>query len=81
MPRPEQSLKEVRDTYDKWGLIKEIDNLHRRLNDLFVVFAAADLKTNYAVGELDTEAKIVTALNATNTRINQILEKIRSTTG
>jgi hypothetical protein len=34
---------------------------------------AADLKTNYGAGELDTEAKIITALNTTNAKINTIL--------
>ncbi len=81
MPRPEQALKEVRDQYNRDGILKEIENLHRRINDLFVALTASDLKSNYAAGELDSEAKIIVAINATNTRINQILAKIRSTTG
>ena len=33
----------------------------------------ADAKTDYTTGDLDTEAEIITALNATNTKINAIL--------
>lgn len=31
------------------------------------------LKVNYTTGDLDTEAEIIAALNATNTRINAIM--------
>ena len=33
----------------------------------------SDLKTDYETGDLDSEAKIITAINATNTAINQII--------
>lgn len=33
----------------------------------------ADLKVDYTTGDLDTEAEIIAALNATNTAINTIL--------
>lgn len=38
----------------------------------------ADAKTNYAAGELDTEAEIISAMNATNTTINGILAKLET---
>jgi hypothetical protein len=33
----------------------------------------ADAKTDYAAGDLDTEAEIIAAFNATNAKINAIL--------
>ena len=33
----------------------------------------ADLSVAYAAGGLDTEAEIIAAINATNTRVNNIL--------
>jgi hypothetical protein len=38
----------------------------------------ADVKANYAAGELDTEAEIIAAVNATNTRINAMLATIEN---
>lgn len=39
--------------------------------------AVTDAKTNYTTGDLDTEAKIIAAFNATNTKINAILAALR----
>lgn len=36
------------------------------------------LKTDYTTGDLDTEAKIISAINATNTTINSIITKLES---
>lgn len=36
----------------------------------------ANAKVNYTTGELDTEAKIIAAINATNTTINAILSRL-----
>jgi hypothetical protein len=33
----------------------------------------ADAKVNYTTGDLDTEAKLITAFNTTNAKINAIL--------
>jgi hypothetical protein len=38
----------------------------------------ADAKTNYTAGELDTEGEIITALNATNTKVNTILAALEA---
>lgn len=38
----------------------------------------ADAKANYAAGELDTEAEVITAINATNTIINSILARLET---
>lgn len=37
-----------------------------------------DAKTDYVAGDLDTEAKIITAINATNTKINNLLVKLEA---
>ena len=91
MPKPEQSPRQLDDEYDKWKTYREIDTLHRRLNDLLVnpvfVDIAADLEAAYVAGELDSEAKIIVAFNTTNAKINAlanglnaIFAKIRRTT-
>lgn len=38
----------------------------------------AALKVNYATGDLDSEAEIIAALNATNTKINSIITKLEA---
>ena len=38
----------------------------------------ADLKANYVAGELDSEAEIITAINATNTTVNSIIAKLEA---
>jgi len=49
-----------------------------RLIDLTPQAAEADLKTDYTAGDLDTEAEIITAINATNTKINAIIAKLEA---
>jgi hypothetical protein len=49
-----------------------------RLIDLTAQAAEADLKTDYTAGDLDTEAEIITAINATNTKINAIIAKLET---
>lgn len=38
----------------------------------------AALKVNYAANDLDTEAEIIAAINATNTRINAIMTALEN---
>ena len=38
--------------------------------------AEADAKADYTTGDLDIEAEIIAAINATNTKINAILAKL-----
>jgi hypothetical protein len=40
--------------------------------------AQADLKADYTTLDLDTEAKIIAAINATNAGFNTLLAKIRA---
>lgn len=49
-----------------------------RLTDLTAQAHEADAKTDYTTGDLDTEAKIITELNATNTKLNAIIAKLES---
>jgi hypothetical protein len=90
VPRPEHTLKQLDDDYDKWKTYRELEALHDRLNEVLVdesvVNLATNLKTDYVAGDLDTEAEIIVAVNATNSRVNEIavslnavLEKIRVT--
>jgi hypothetical protein len=39
----------------------------------------ADEKTDYTTGDLDTEAEIIAAINATNTKINSVLAALENT--
>ena len=91
MPKPEQVGQQLDDAYDKFKVLRELDTLHRRINELLVdpiwTDVEADLKTGYEVGELDTEAKIVAAFNTSNAKINAVANamnavfaKIRRTT-
>lgn len=49
-----------------------------RLVDLTAQDTEADLKVDYTSGDLDTEAKVITAINATNAKINSIIEKLKA---
>jgi hypothetical protein len=49
-----------------------------RLVDLTAQAHEADAKANYAAGELDTEAEIITAINAANTTLNNLLAKLET---
>ena len=51
------------------GLIKD---------KLFPEANITDAKTDYEAGDLDSEAEIITALNSTNTTINEILAALES---
>jgi hypothetical protein len=64
------------DEYTKEALYKELQNLHKRINDLGINPNVADLKTNYAATDLGTAAAIATALNSTNTALNAVLRKL-----
>ncbi len=81
MPKPEQPSRMLDQTYDRNRVEFDLEALHRRLNDQLIDLSDedddGDLQTDYVAGDLGTAAEIATALNATNTRINQILEKLR----
>ena len=49
-----------------------------RLVDVTPQAYEADLKVDYTTGDLDTEAEIITAINATNTKINAIITKLET---
>lgn len=57
---------------------RELEHLHKTLNDRLVATAQTDLSVVYTAADLGTAADIATALNLTNTRINAILAKIRT---
>tara|TARA_Y100000034_G_C6561209_1_gene242879 strand:+ start:267 stop:458 length:192 start_codon:yes stop_codon:yes gene_type:complete len=40
--------------------------------------AIADQKVDYAAGDLDTEAEIIVAVNATNTAINSLIAALEN---
>lgn len=81
MPKPEQPARILDPAYDRDKVYFELEGLHRRLNDQLLDLSEedddGDLNTAYVAGDLGTAADIATALNATNTRINEILEKLR----
>lgn len=49
-----------------------------RLTNLTAQAHEANAKIDYAAGELDTEAEIISAINATNTTINSVLTKLEN---
>lgn len=75
--KPTQPLRTVQDPPGQWGVVRELETIHKTLNERLVAATQSDLDTDYAAGDLGTAAEIAAALNATNTRINAILDKIR----
>jgi hypothetical protein len=59
------------------GLIP-VATTNGRLTNLTPQLYEADLKVDYVAGDLDTEAEVITALNATNTKINAIITKLET---
>jgi hypothetical protein len=49
-----------------------------RLIDLTAQAHEADAKVDYTTGDLDSEAEIITAVNATNAKINAVLAKLET---
>lgn len=71
-----QPLKVIGDEYGKLALLRELEFIHKRVNDLGISPVVANLKTDYVAGDLGTAAAIATAFNATNAAINQLLAKL-----
>ncbi len=71
--KPAQPLKVVNENY---SVLAVLEALHKRMNDVVISPAVANLKTDYAAGDLGTAAEIAAAFNLTNGAINQILAKI-----
>jgi hypothetical protein len=80
MPKPRHPLKEIEEEYSRYAILKELELLHSRINDLYLASTDSNLSTSYVAGDLGTAAEIATAINATNTKINLILAKIRRDT-
>lgn len=59
-----------------------LDQLASRVDDLETQLTPqaheADAKTDYTTGDLDTEAEIIAAFNATNGKINSIIAKLEA---
>ncbi|MDO8302764.1 MAG: hypothetical protein Q7T18_05955, partial [Sedimentisphaerales bacterium] len=49
-----------------------------RLANLTAQVHEVDAKADYAAGDLDTEAEIITAINATNAKLNALLVKLEN---
>jgi hypothetical protein len=75
--KPSQPLRQTGPDYSESAIKRELEYLHKVLNDRLVLATQEDLETGYAAGDLGTAAAIATALNVTNTAINRILAKIR----
>lgn len=71
-----QPQKLIREEYDRAAHARELEFLHKRINDLAINPPAANLKTDHAAADLSTQAHVAAALNATNAAINQLLAKI-----
>lgn len=55
------------------GLLRQVVNLEKDMKNHI-----ADAKTDYTTGDLDTEAEIIAAINATNTTLNTLLAELES---
>jgi hypothetical protein len=81
MQRAEQDQKQLKDEYSKWDMARELEWVHERINQILlpavgedgeIETVAEDLKVNYVLGDLNTEAEIVAAFNTTNTKVNAL---------
>lgn len=73
---PGQPILALGDTYDKIAITRELQNLHKRINDIGVSPPKTALKIDYAAADLASAASIAAALNSTNTALNAILVKL-----
>lgn len=80
MPKKEHARRVLDDNYDKYAVLEELQDAHKRINDMLVADTVANLTTDYEAADLPNAAAIATAFNATNAAINAILEKIRLST-
>lgn len=71
-----QPLKLIRDDYDRAAHQRELEDIHKRINDIAIDPPTANLKTDHAAIDLATATHVAVALNATNVAINQLLAKI-----
>lgn len=74
---PTQQLGIIAEEPKQYQVKRELDHIHKAMNDRLYPASLADLKVNYVAADLGTAAAIATALNATNVRLNAILEKLR----
>ena len=74
---PDQPRKLAQDL----GVIRELEVLHGRINDLILNPALASLaatKANYAAGDVGTAADIATALNTIAAAVNTMATEVNS---
>lgn len=74
---PTQPLGIVAEPPKQYQLRRELEHVHKAMNDRLMAASVADLSVDYVAGDLGTAAEIATAINATNTKINLILALLR----
>lgn len=72
-----QPLQIVEEQPKNYQIRRELEHVHKAMNDRLVASTVADLSVVYVAGDLGTAAEIATALNTTNAKINLILELLR----
>ncbi len=77
MTRATQALQIIEEQPKNYQIRRELEHIHKAMNNRLVPSTEADLSEAYAAGDLGTAAEIATAINATNAKINLILSLIR----
>jgi hypothetical protein len=88
--KPQQPRKPLKEQYDRLEFLREVESLHKRLNELIISPATdglSDTKDDYAAGDVGSAANIAAALNviaaalnANTSAVNQLLEKLNLST-
>lgn len=91
--KPEQPLKVFGEDYDKLALLRELEALHKRVNDAIISPAIAapgtsptiteaaagkSKKANYVAGDVGTAANIASALNDHAVAVNTLIDAVNS---
>lgn len=86
MPKPEQPIKPISESYNHLEALRETAALHKRLNNLIIspaVTALSATKESYVAADVGTAANIAAALNTiaaalnlNTAALNQVLAKL-----
>lgn len=74
--KPMQPRKPLNDDYNKIEFLREMETLHKRLNELIISPANGAIKADYEAADTGTAAAIAAIFNLQAAAINAILAKL-----
>jgi hypothetical protein len=72
-----QALQIIEEPPHNYQIRRELEHIHKAMNDRLVPAATANLKVDYIATDVDTATEVAAELNKTNAKINLILELLR----